>query len=86
MIHTRYIARTVLLKSDNVEKSFKLLNKILATEGVFDNYRNTRYYEKPYQRRNRVSFTIAKTIYNEDMTNRINFLSRKNREDPWTGY
>ncbi|UYV80398.1 MRPS21 [Cordylochernes scorpioides] len=63
-----------------------LEHRILATEGVFDNYRNTRYYEKPYQRRNRVSFTIAKTIYNEDMTNRINFLSRKNREDPWTGY
>ena len=42
-------------------------------------------YEKPYLARNRVNIERAKAIYNEDMRNKIDFIMRKNRTDPYPG-
>ena len=42
-------------------------------------------YEKPYQKRNRVSFERCKRIYDTDMKRKIEFLMVKNRPDPFVG-
>lgn len=62
-----------------------ILNRILGSEGLFDNYRRTRYYEKPFQVKRRINYEKCKSIYSEDMTRKIEFISRKNRADPWPG-
>ncbi|XP_073975935.1 mitochondrial ribosomal protein S21 [Rhodnius prolixus] len=83
--HVSFIARTVLVRNGNVDEAARLLNRILGREGIFDQYRRTRYYEKPFQQRRRINYEKCKAIYNEDMTRKIKFIMRKNREDPFPG-
>uniref|UniRef100_A0A5S6Q701 Ribosomal protein S21 n=1 Tax=Trichuris muris TaxID=70415 RepID=A0A5S6Q701_TRIMR len=83
--HPRFLNRTVLVKNNDVDTAMKLLNRNMAAEGLFDIYRRTRYYEKPYQQRNRLSYEICKAIYNEDMRRKIELVTRKNRADRWPG-
>ncbi|GLV34555.1 mitochondrial ribosomal protein S21 [Carabus blaptoides fortunei] len=85
MQHTRFIARTVFVKNNDVEAASRILNRILGKEGIFDQFRRTRYYEKPFQTRRRVNFEKCKAIYNEDMDRKIQFILRKNRTDPFPG-
>lgn len=49
MRHIKYLARTVLVKENNVEEACRVLNRILGKEDIFDQFRRTRYYEKPFQ-------------------------------------
>lgn len=49
MQHTRFIARTVFVNNNDVEAAARILNRILGKEGYLDQYRRTRYYEKPFQ-------------------------------------
>lgn len=49
MRHAQFLARTVLVQNNNVEEACRLLNRILGKEEIFDQFRLTRYYEKPYQ-------------------------------------
>lgn len=49
MRHVRFLARTVLVQDGNIEEACRILNRILGKEGIFDQFRRTRYYEKPYQ-------------------------------------
>ncbi|XP_066991223.1 small ribosomal subunit protein bS21m [Anabrus simplex] len=83
--HTPFIARTVLVRNGNVDEACKLLNRILGREGIFDQYRRTRYYEKPFQTRRRINYEKCKAIYNEDMDRKIKFVLRKNRLEPFPG-
>ena len=83
--HERWIGRTVIVKDGKVEEAFRVLNRILGQEGIFDAYRRTRCYEKPYQVRNRINYTMTKAIYDEDMQRKIKFAMRVNRNDPWIG-
>ncbi|KFD54323.1 LOW QUALITY PROTEIN: hypothetical protein M514_04865 [Trichuris suis] len=83
--HPRFLNRTVLVKNNDVETAMKLLNRNMAAEGLLDIYRRTRYYEKPYKQRNRLSYEICKAIYNEDMRRKIALVTRKNRPDRWPG-
>ncbi|KAF8763366.1 28S ribosomal protein S21 like protein [Argiope bruennichi] len=83
--HVQFISRTVLVKNKNVDGAVSVLNRILSSEGVFAHYRRRLYYEKPWQTRRRVNIEICKAIYNEDMTNKITFTMRKNREEAWPG-
>ncbi|CAG0889027.1 unnamed protein product [Darwinula stevensoni] len=83
--HTRFLARTVLVRNGEVDEACRVLNRILGSEGLFDQYRRTRRYEKPSQFRRRINYERAKAIYDEDMTRKIQFLMRKNREDPYPG-
>uniref|UniRef100_A0A0V0G8X2 Putative mitochondrial ribosomal protein n=3 Tax=Triatominae TaxID=70999 RepID=A0A0V0G8X2_TRIDM len=83
--HVPFIARTVLVRNGNVDEAARLLNRILGREGILDQYRRTRYYEKPFQQRKRINYEKCKAIYNEDMTRKIKFIMRKNREDPFPG-
>jgi small subunit ribosomal protein S21 len=63
-----------------------LFYRILSREGFIDQYRLTRYYEKPFQARRRLNFAKCKAIYNEDMDRKIAFVLRKNRVEPFPGY
>ncbi|XP_062552066.1 small ribosomal subunit protein bS21m [Armigeres subalbatus] len=85
MRHAKFIARTVLVQNNNVEEACRVLNRILGKEEIFDQFRRTRFYEKPFQTRRRVNFERCKAIYNEDMNRKIQFVLRKNREDPFPG-
>ncbi|XP_042216550.1 28S ribosomal protein S21, mitochondrial-like [Homarus americanus] len=83
--HLQFLARTVLVRGNDVEEGMRVINRIMGREGLIERYRLTRYYEKPYQTRRRINFEKAKAIYNEDMNRKIQFVMRKNRADPWIG-
>lgn len=83
--HAQFLCRTILVQNNDVDKACRALNRILAKEDVFGQYRRTRYYEKPTQVRRRVNFEKCKAIYNEEMDRKIAFLLRKNRVDPYPG-
>ncbi|XP_031842313.1 mitochondrial ribosomal protein S21 [Nomia melanderi] len=83
--HAQFISRTVMVLNKDVEQACRRLNYIMAKEGFFQQFRRTRYYEKPTQTRRRVNYEKCKAIYNEDMSRKIKFLMRTNREDPWPG-
>lgn len=80
-----YISRTVMVKDNEVEEAMTLLTRLVANEGILKRWRGTRKYEKPYIARNRVNLERSKSIYDEDMRNKINFIMRKNRTDPYPG-
>lgn len=83
--HQYFIARTIFVRNGNVDEAVRLLNRILGKEGIFDQYRLTRYYEKPHKTRRRINFEKCKAIYNEDMDRKIQFVLRKNRTEPFPG-
>ncbi|KAK4288164.1 hypothetical protein Pmani_037226 [Petrolisthes manimaculis] len=83
--HVQFVARTVLVKKNNVEEGMRVLNRLMGREGLLDRYRLTRRYEKPTQMRRRVNFEKAKAIYNEDMDRKITLVMRMNRLNPWVG-
>uniref|UniRef100_A0A182MTM0 Uncharacterized protein n=2 Tax=Myzomyia TaxID=59140 RepID=A0A182MTM0_9DIPT len=85
MRHAKFIARTVLVQNNNVEEACRVLNRILGKEEIYDQFRRTRYYEKPFQTRRRINFERCKSIYNEDMNRKIQFVLRKNRVEPFPG-
>lgn len=49
MRHVKFIARTVFVQNNNIEEACRVLNRILGKEEIFDQFRRTRYYEKPFQ-------------------------------------
>lgn len=49
MRHPQFISRTVLVINNDIEAACKILNRILGREGILDQYRRTRFYEKPFQ-------------------------------------
>nr|KAF6291146.1 mitochondrial ribosomal protein S21 [Myotis myotis] len=59
--------------------------RILTMDGLIEDIKRRRYYEKPCRRRQRESYETCRRIYNMEMTRKINFLMRKNRADPWQG-
>ncbi|CAH1116294.1 unnamed protein product [Phaedon cochleariae] len=85
MRHAKFIARTVFVHNNDVEAACKILNRILGREDILDQYRRTRFFEKPFQFRRRINFERCKSIYNEDMDRKIQFVLRKNRMDPFPG-
>jgi small subunit ribosomal protein S21 len=80
--HIRFLARTVLVQDSNVDLALKNLNRILTNEKILETARRWERYEKPYQRRNRLSFEKCMSVYNSEMDRKIKFLVRKNRENP----
>nr|CAD7397434.1 unnamed protein product [Timema cristinae]CAD7432300.1 unnamed protein product [Timema monikensis] len=60
-------------------------SRILGKEDILDQFRRTRYYEKPFQTRRRINFEKCKAIYNEDMDRKIQYVLRKNRKEPFPG-
>ncbi|XP_006168531.1 28S ribosomal protein S21, mitochondrial isoform X1 [Tupaia chinensis] len=83
--HLKFIARTVMVQEGNVEGAYRTLNRILTMDGLIEDIKRRRYYEKPCRRRQRESYETCRRIYNMEMARKINFLMRKNRPDPWQG-
>ncbi|XP_064635423.1 small ribosomal subunit protein bS21m-like [Lineus longissimus] len=81
--HIRFLAKTVLVKNGEVEVAYRALDRILHNEKIIDENRRNQYYEKPAQWRKRIMYERAKRIYNSEMQRKIQFISRKNRIDPF---
>ena len=47
--HPTFIARTVFVKNNDIDSACRIINRILGKEGILEQYRLTRYYEKPFQ-------------------------------------
>lgn len=77
--------RTIIVKNNQLSEAYRVFNKLLAADDIFGKHRRTRYCEKPFNTRRRKSYEICKAIYDEDMSRKIKFVLRKNREDPWIG-
>lgn len=73
--HPSFIARTVFVKNNDVDDACRIVNRILGKEGILEQFRLTRYYEKPFQVVNVLgyyfivfkfyfkSFTLTITLY-----------------------
>lgn len=85
MRHAYFISRTVFVQNNDVDQAARILNKIMGKEGFFDQFRRSRYYEKPTQVRRRINYERCKSLYDEDMNRRIQFLLKKNRDEPFPG-
>uniref|UniRef100_A0A2K5H812 Mitochondrial ribosomal protein S21 n=1 Tax=Colobus angolensis palliatus TaxID=336983 RepID=A0A2K5H812_COLAP len=69
--YLKVIARTVMAQEGNVESAYRTLNRILTMEGLVEDIRHRRYYEKP--------------CHCMEMARKINFLMRKTQADLWQG-
>ena len=74
-----------MVQENDVESSMRVLNGIMANEGMFQRWMLTRRYEKPKWTRRRINYERSRAVYCEDMQNRIKFIMRKNRKDPYPG-
>jgi small subunit ribosomal protein S21 len=83
MKHLRFVARTVLVQDNQVDQAVKALQRVLSSEKVIEQSKRWEYYEKPYERRNRLSFEKCKEIYGSEIDRKIRFIVRKNRENPY---
>ncbi|KAM4662028.1 small ribosomal subunit protein bS21m isoform 1-T3 [Discoglossus pictus] len=83
--HLKFVARTVMVQNGNMEVAYKMLNRILTVEGIIEDSKRRRYYEKPCNKRRRENYENCRRIYNSEMARKVTFLMRKNREDPWPG-
>ncbi len=85
MKHLKFIARTVLVENNQLDRSLKTLTKILSSEKVIETAKRYERYERPYERRNRLSFQKCMEIYSNEVERKIRFVVRKNRENafPW---
>jgi len=84
MKHLRFLARTVLVENNQLDDALRQLGKVLSSEKVVQTSRRWETYEKPYQRRNRLSFEKCNEIYGNEMDRKIKFILRKNRESPYS--
>lgn len=82
---TRWIARTVMVENNDVDTAMGVLNGIMSNEGLTQRWMLTRRYEKPFKTRQRVNYERCRDIYDEDMRNRLQFLLKKNRKNPYPG-
>ncbi|XP_051901629.1 28S ribosomal protein S21, mitochondrial isoform X2 [Pristis pectinata] len=59
--------------------------RILTTDGIIEDAKRRRYYEKPCRKRIRENYENCRRIYNSEMARKLAFLMRANRQDPWLG-
>nr|XP_050866222.1 28S ribosomal protein S21, mitochondrial [Vespula vulgaris]XP_050866230.1 28S ribosomal protein S21, mitochondrial [Vespula vulgaris] len=83
--HAQFLARTIFVKDNDVDKAARTLNRILNAEGIFQQYRLTRYFERPTRTRRRINYERCKAIYDEDMARKIKLLTRTVREEAYPG-
>ena len=86
--HFRFIARTVMVDNspevDNgIEKAVQLMESKLTSEGIMQQWKRDRYYEKPWMARRRRAYEATKLIYDKEMNVKMEFLMRTNRNNPW---
>ncbi|GCB86331.1 hypothetical protein scyTo_0027020 [Scyliorhinus torazame] len=61
------------------------VDRILSTDGIIDEAKRRRYFEKPCRKRIRENYENCRRIYNSEMARKLAFLTRKSRQDPWLG-
>uniref|UniRef100_A0A8C8RU81 Mitochondrial ribosomal protein S21 n=1 Tax=Pelusios castaneus TaxID=367368 RepID=A0A8C8RU81_9SAUR len=83
--HLKFIARTVMVQDGDVNAAVKTLTRIMTMDGIFEDAKQRRYYEKPFRKRQRETYELCRRIYNIEMARKISFLARKTRQDPWLG-
>lgn len=83
MKHLKFIARTILVENNQVDQALKGLNKVLRNEKIVELSKRWETYEKPYERRNRLSFQKCMEIYGNEIDRKIRFIVKKNRENPY---
>ncbi|VDH92134.1 small subunit ribosomal protein S21 [Mytilus galloprovincialis] len=83
--NAKFLARTVFVHKNNVEQAHNALMRFMRNDGIVDQVRRKKYYEKPTTMRRRISYERCKRIYNADMQRKIEFVMKVNRESPWIG-
>ncbi|XP_025085009.1 28S ribosomal protein S21, mitochondrial-like [Pomacea canaliculata] len=81
--HLRFLAKTVLVRNNDIEPAYRVLDRILRSENFFTDVKRKERYEKPCQQRRRVSYERCRRIYNSEMQRKIEFVMRKNRTNPF---
>ncbi|PIK42162.1 putative 28S ribosomal protein S21, mitochondrial [Apostichopus japonicus] len=77
----KYMIICYILMKDDALVCF--LKSSLSRDNIIDDVKRRRYFEKPFQKRRRLEYEEMRSIYNKEMARRIQFLMRKNREEPW---
>jgi small subunit ribosomal protein S21 len=83
MKHLRFLARTVLVEKNQLDQALEGLNKVLQSEQVQATARRWEKYERPFEKRNRLSFQKCMEIYSNEIERKVRFIVRKNRENPY---
>merc|ERR1711915_87267 len=83
--HPLFIGKTLMVENNDVATAMTRMNKLLSQDGVIQSIRRNKYYEKPFEKRQRLRYEYCKELYDKDMRLRIQFLMRANRKDPWVG-
>merc|ERR1712002_565397 len=81
--HMRFIAKTVLVKNNEIEPAYSFLNRVLKRENFFSDVKRKERFEKPFLKRNRLAYERQRRIYDAEMQRKIQFVMRKNRPDPF---
>uniref|UniRef100_A0A0N5AWV3 28S ribosomal protein S21, mitochondrial n=1 Tax=Syphacia muris TaxID=451379 RepID=A0A0N5AWV3_9BILA len=84
-VHPQFISRTVMVKDNDVETAFMVLNRLMEKEGLLSIIRRTTRYIVPCKQREQASRDVARALFNEDMSYKTKFILRKNRTDPFPG-
>ena len=91
--HAKFLSRTVFLnlskaKSSRIEApplevAYKELTYKLNQEKILAATKRNRYYEKQWMRRRRLAYEECRSIQNQELQRKLNFLIRQNRREPW---
>ncbi|XP_005098001.1 28S ribosomal protein S21, mitochondrial [Aplysia californica] len=81
--HLRFLAKTVLVRNNQIEPAYRILDGILKREQFFSDVKRKERFEKPFLKRSRLSYERARRIYDSEMQRKIEFVMRKNRPDPF---
>ncbi|XP_076447149.1 small ribosomal subunit protein bS21m-like [Babylonia areolata] len=81
--HLRFLARTVLVRNNDIEPAYRVLDRILRSEKFLSDVKRKERYEKPFQQRRRASYERCKRVYSADMARKVEFVMRKNRTNPF---
>uniref|UniRef100_A0A915E7N7 Ribosomal protein S21 n=1 Tax=Ditylenchus dipsaci TaxID=166011 RepID=A0A915E7N7_9BILA len=84
-LHPRWQNKTIMVKDNDVDGAFQLLNKLMEREGLLKIVRDTQFFIKPTQQRQNLSREASRAIVDEDMNFKMRFLARKNRVDAYPG-
>ena len=57
-----------MVENNDVESAMKVLNGIMAQEGLYRRWMGTRRYETPTVARRRINFQRGKAVYHEDIS------------------
>jgi small subunit ribosomal protein S21 len=83
MKHLRFIARTILVEKNKLDQALTGLNKVLQSEHIQTTAKRWEKYERPFEKRNRLSFQKCMEIYSNEIDRKVKFIVRKNRENPY---